>query len=71
MKSILFILALLCLLGIAFFAGRWLGKRTIKNDGTIYLEKNEDGDDRIRFYLGMEYEDIASHERIVFRVVKQ
>lgn len=39
------------------------------NDGTIFLETNEDGDERIRFYLGMEYDDISAHKQIVFKVV--
>lgn len=39
------------------------------NDGTIFLERNEDGDERIRFYLGMEYDDISNHKQIVFNVV--
>ena len=39
------------------------------NDGTIFLERNEDGDERIRFYLGMEYDDISAHKQITFNVV--
>lgn len=41
-----------------------------KPNGTIYLEKNEQGDDRIRFYLNMEYDDIAEHSKIIFDVKK-
>ena len=39
-------------------------------DGCIYLEKSEEGNDRIRFYLNMEYDDIADHKVIRFKVVK-
>lgn len=43
--------------------------KSTPNHGTIYLETNEDGDERIRFYLGMEYDDISNHQQIVFNVV--
>lgn len=68
MENILFIVLFII---IAFGVGFAVGKRPPKNDGFIYLEKNEDGDDRIRFYLGMEYDDISSHEFIVFKVVRE
>jgi hypothetical protein len=58
-------------LAIAFILGFILGARKPKNDGFIYLEKNEQGDDRIRFYLNMEYDDIAQHDTIQFKVVKE
>ena len=52
-------------------AGVFLGNKlkNTPNNGTIYLETNEDGDERIRFYLGMEYDDISNHKQIVFNVV--
>lgn len=52
-------------------AGVFLGNKlkSTPNHGTIYLETNEDGDERIRFYLGMEYDDISNHQRIIFNVV--
>ena len=52
-------------------AGVFLGNKlkSTPNHGTIYLETNEDGDERIRFYLGMEYDDISNHQQIVFNVV--
>lgn len=52
-------------------AGVFIGNKLKQtpNDGTIYLETNEDGDERIRFYLGMEYDEISSHQQIVFDVV--
>lgn len=51
--------------------GVFLGNKlkSTPNHGTIYLETNEDGDERIRFYLGMEYDDISNHQQIVFNVV--
>lgn len=67
MNNILFILIFVV---IAFFVGYVVGAKKQERDGFIYLEKNEDGDDRIRFYLNMEYDDIAEHEWITFKVVK-
>lgn len=45
-------------------------KLTSKYDGEIWLGKSEDGNDRITFYLGMEYDDIAEHSSIIFKVNK-
>ena len=67
MNNIIFILIFI---GIAFFVGFILGAKKPKHDGFIYLEKNEQGDDRIRFYLNMEYDEIAEHELVIFKVVK-
>ena len=52
-------------------AGVFVGNKLKQtpNDGTIFLERNEDGDERIRFYLGMEYDDISAHKQITFNVV--
>lgn len=55
---------------VCFLILWWLLRRKKHEpDGYIYLEKNEDGDDRIRFYLNMEYEEIGKYEEIVFKVV--
>ena len=58
----------------AFIAGYIVGMIiTIvreKPNGTIVLEKNEQGDDRIRFCLDMEYDDISQYSKIVFAVKK-
>ena len=52
-------------------AGVFIGNKLKdkKHDGTIFLELNENGDERIRWYLGMEYEDIPNHKQITFDVV--
>lgn len=59
---------------VSFVCGIFLAclyeRHKYKRNGCIYLEKNEEGNDRIRFVLDMEYDDIAEHEKIVFDVIK-
>lgn len=70
METYLFVVIILT----AFIAGGVIGVIVSalmeKSNGTIYLEKNEQGDDRIRFYLDMEYDDISEYSKIVFTVKK-
>lgn len=70
METYLFVVIILT----AFIAGGVIGVIVSalmeKSNGIIYLEKNEQGDDRIRFYLDMEYDDISEHSKIVFTVKK-
>lgn len=68
-KYLLPVVIVLVSMIIGYLIGKSNGKP--KANGFIYLEKNEDGDDRIRFYLDMEYDDIANYSRVVFEVVNQ
>ena len=58
-----------CLTILGFYLGFKFG--TSYSDGTIILDKNENGDDRIVFQLNMEYDDIAVKDQIVFKVQKK
>lgn len=42
-----------------------------RKDGEIILDKNDEGNDRIIFALGMEYDEIAKYDKIIFNVVKK
>lgn len=42
-----------------------------KANGQIILDHNDDGDDRIQFVLGLEYEDFKNHKVIVFDVINK
>lgn len=55
-----------------FLLGIVVGKYGFKahTDGVIFLGKNEDGDDRIVFQLDMEYDDIAKHNLLAFKVIQ-
>lgn len=70
METYIFVVIILA----AFLAGGIIGivasALIDKPNGTIFLEKNEEGTDRIRFYLNMEYDDIAKHSKIIFNVKK-
>lgn len=66
MASIYILLGLLAVL--AFFIGYRVGIYHVPADGYILLDKNEDGDDRITFQLGMEYDDISKRSQIVFKI---
>ena len=54
-------------------AGYIWGKESSKlaPTGSIVLDKNDEGTDRIIFNLGMEYDDLADHKYIIFEVVKK
>lgn len=58
---------------VGFLIGGRVERRIFTNspDGYIILDKNEEGNDRIAFQLGMEYDDISKYHDIVFRVVKR
>ncbi len=68
MPSIYILLGLLSVL--AFFIGYTIGIKHVPNNGIIVLDKNEDGDDRITFQLGMEYDDLYKRDQIVFKILK-
>ena len=69
MLSIYIVLVLTIIL--AFLGGYTIGiGRRPVNDGYIILDHNEEGDDRITFQLGMEYDDISKQDQIVFKVIK-
>ena len=70
METFLFISVILLAFIGGFVVGITVYLMLDKPNGTIYLEKNTDGDDRIRFYLDMEYDDISKHPKIVFSVKK-
>ena len=56
---------------LAFFVGYTIGiGHSPTTDGYIILDHNDEGDDRITFQLGMEYDDIMDQEEIVFKVIK-
>ena len=70
MEKVLFILLLLAIFSVGYIAGMILTLIREKPNGTIFLDKNENGDDRIRFCLDMEYDDISKYSKIVFFVKK-
>lgn len=59
----------LCLVAVGYVL--CLINNKIVSTGSIVLDKNEDGVDRVVFNLGMEYEDLADHKYIIFEVVKK
>ena len=60
---------------VAVILGILIGKfwhiKSANTDGFIILDKNEEGNDRLVFQLGMDYDEIAQHNEIHFKVVKQ
>lgn len=69
MAKIMLGLAIVVVGIVCFWLGYHLGKKfKMEANACIYLEKNEEGVDRIRFDLGMEYEDIPKYKQIVFDV---
>ena len=70
MEIYLFVAAIIAALLAGFVVGIVVSALTEKSNGVIILEKNEQGDDRIRFCLNMEYDDISQHSKIVFGVKK-
>ena len=64
---------------VALVIGLIVGRYLVNNhhvatnfmDGEIILDKNEDGNDRIFFNLGMEYDDIKNFDYITFKVTKK
>lgn len=57
------------LLGYVFKS--FLVTKNNKPDGQIILDHNDNGDDRIQFVLGLEYEDFKNHKVIVFDVINK
>ena len=55
---------------LGFLIGLRIGQSYFKENGQIILCKNEEGDDKIVFQLGMEYDDIADYKYVIFKVVK-
>lgn len=55
---------------LGFLIGLRVGQSRIRENGQIVLCKNEEGDDKIVFQLGMEYDDIADYEYVIFKVIK-
>lgn len=64
----IFVLIVMVIFG--FIAGYFTGKRYRTYTGTVVLDKNDEGDDRIVFNLGMEYDDIAKHDELIFKVLR-
>lgn len=64
----IFILIIVCI--ASFIVGYFAGKMRHTYTGSIVLGKNEDGNDQIVFNLGMEYDDIAKHDELIFKVIK-
>lgn len=55
---------------LGFLIGLRVGQSQIRENGQIILCKNEKGEDKIIFQLGMEYDDIADHDYVIFKVRK-
>lgn len=55
---------------LGFLIGLRVGQSQIRENGQIILCKNEEGDDKIVFQLGMEYDDIADYKYVIFKVIK-
>jgi hypothetical protein len=55
---------------LGFLIGLRVGQSQIRENGQIILCKNEEGEDKIIFQLGMEYDDIADHDYVIFKVRK-
>ena len=68
METFLFVVVIIVAFLAGFVVALIVSFIMNKPNGTIFLEKNEEGIDRIRFYLGMEYDDISKHSKIVFSV---
>ena len=64
----IFILVIACV--ISFIAGYFAGRHHRTYTGSVVLDKNDEGDDRITFNLGMEYDEIAEHDELIFKVIK-
>ncbi len=60
----------LAMVMLGFLIGLRVGQSQIRENGQIILCKNEEGDDKIVFQLGMEYDDIADYEYVIFKVIK-
>ena len=58
------------MVSLGFLIGLRIGQSRIRENGQIVLCKNEEGDDKIVFQLGMEYDDISNYEYVIFKVVK-
>lgn len=69
----LYVIVSLVAIVASFFLGRELVKIKIRENanGTIYLGKNENGNDRIVFNLGMEYDDLEKYDYVVLTVIKE
>ena len=70
MENIIFGLVIFAVFIAGYVTGMIITIVHEKPNGTIVLEKNEQGDDRIRFCLDMEYDDISQYSKIVFAVKK-
>ena len=55
---------------LGFLIGLRVGQGHFRENGQIILCKNEEGEDKIIFQLGMEYDDIADHDYVIFKVRK-
>lgn len=60
----------LAMVMLGFLIGLRVGQSQIRENGQIVLCKNEEGDDKIVFQLGMEYDDIADYKYVIFKVIK-
>ena len=60
----------LAMVMLGFLIGLRVGQSQIRENGQIILCKNEEGDDKIVFQLGMEYDDIADYKYVIFKVIK-
>lgn len=58
------------MVSLGFLIGLRIGQSRVRENGQIILCKNEEGDDKIVFQLGMEYDDISNYEYVIFKVVK-
>ena len=58
------------MVSLGFLIGLRIGQSHFRENGQIVLCKNEKGEDKIIFQLGMEYDDIADHDYVIFKVRK-
>lgn len=58
----------ICIAALSFYLGFSIGRSSLSYNGQIILDKNEDGDDRIIFQLGMEYDELENHDKIIFKI---
>ena len=61
---------MLAMVLLGFLIGLRVGQGNFRENGQIVLCKNEEGNDKIIFQLGMEYDDIADYEYVIFKVIK-
>lgn len=66
----IYVLGIICLIEAVWLL--WTHEKAKHStDGIIFLDKNENGDDRIVFTLNFEYDEIANKQKIIFDVINK